>query len=337
MVSCPEPWMETSILVLGTQRCRQFLGIGFEPLWAGGKNQMVNLHTYILSSGWTKGELGPVLLGATLDDVTYALPPVLLSTASVFPESTASAFEIASTLGYDGIELMVGMDSVAADIAAVKKLAEYHGVRVGSIHAPVLLVTRHTWGPEPWEKLQRSAEAAIELGASTVVVHPPFRWQKEYAAGFVAGIRRLNEESGVVFAVENMYPLRTPGGGFHAYLPHWDPTDLGYDHLTLDLSHASTARKQSLDYVETWGERLAHIHLTDGLGSPKDEHLLPGEGDQQAWKVLDKLVEGGFSGQIVLEINTRKAGSRQAREEILAKCLSSIRAQLSQSAANRSQ
>ena len=32
---------------------------------------------------------------------------VALATASVYPESTANAFEIASRLGYDGVEVMV--------------------------------------------------------------------------------------------------------------------------------------------------------------------------------------------------------------------------------------
>ncbi|MDO4784365.1 MAG: sugar phosphate isomerase/epimerase family protein [Propionibacteriaceae bacterium] len=266
---------------------------------------------------------------------TPDLPPVLLSTASVYPESTVSGFELAATLGYDGVELMVGIDPVAADIDAVEKLADHHGVRVGAVHAPVLLITQNTWGSDPWEKLHRSAEAATRLGASTVVVHPPFRWQRDYASGFVDGIRRLTESTGIVFAVENMYPWRTPAGNFQAYLPDWDPTDVPYDHLTLDLSHASTARKHSLDYVHAWGDRLAHVHLTDGSGSLKDEHLFPGEGDQQAWDVVQELARTGFDGQIALEVNSRKAGSRGERETMLAQCLQTIRTQLRRGAESR--
>lgn len=263
------------------------------------------------------------------------LPQVLLSTASVYPESTASGFELAARLGYDGVELMVGIDPVAADIGAVEKLAEYHQVNVRAVHAPVLLVTQNTWGSDPWEKLERSADAARRLSADIVVVHPPFRWQKDYAAGFVAGIRRLIETTGITFAVENMYPWRTPGGGFQAYLPNWDPTELDYDHLTLDLSHASTARQQALDYVHAWGPRLAHVHLTDGLGSLKDEHLLPGEGDQQAWDVVAELGRTRFRGHIVLEINSRKAGAREAREAMLADCLAGIRTHLARGVRER--
>ncbi|HET9648676.1 MAG TPA: sugar phosphate isomerase/epimerase family protein, partial [Microlunatus sp.] len=231
------------------------------------------------------------------------MPPakVGLSTSSVYPETTSSAFELARRLGYDGVELMVGIDPVAADIDAVEKLRDYHGVPVLSVHSPCLLITQRVWGTDPWAKLERSAEAARRLDAPVVVVHPPFRWQRDYGRNFVEGIRRLNETTGVTFAVENMYPWRTPGGELKAYLPGWDPTDRDYTDLTLDFSHASTANQQSLDLAKAWGSRLRHIHLTDGSGSMKDEHLVPGRGDQRAGEVLGYLAAHDFAGHVVLE------------------------------------
>lgn len=259
-----------------------------------------------------------------------ATTPVVLSTTSVYPESTASAFEVASSLGYDGIELMVGIDPVAADIDAVEKLSDYHEMPVTSVHAPCLLVTQRTWGSDQWERLVRSADAAKRLGANVVVVHPPFRWQASYASTFVEGIRVLTEDTGILFCVENMYPWRTPAGELKAYSPHWDPTEFPYENLTLDLSHASTARMSSVEYVRAWGSRLRHIHLTDGSGSFKDEHLIPGHGDQQADEVLRLALETGFDGQVVLEINSRSAGSRSSREDQLAEALAFARVHLGQ-------
>ena len=260
---------------------------------------------------------------------------VLLSTTSVFPEASASAFELAASLGYDGIELMVGVDALSTDIDAIEKLSSYHGVPVLSVHAPTLLVTQSKWGSDPWDKLRRSGEAVQQFGGDTVVVHPPFRWQKEYGAGFVAGIKRLNAETSVKYAVENMYPWRTPAGHFQAYLPGWDPTSYDYDHLTLDLSHASTSQRQSLDLVHAWGDRLAHVHLTDGRGSLKDEHLMPGEGDQAAWTVVEELAASAFGGHMVLEVSSRRARSRHEREVLLGESLASIRAVLAKGAARR--
>ncbi|NLE98938.1 MAG: sugar phosphate isomerase/epimerase [Propionibacterium sp.] len=258
-----------------------------------------------------------------------------LSTTSVYPETSASAFELAAQLGFDGVELMVGVDPLTIDVDAIKKLSEYHGVPVLSVHAPVLLITPNTWGTDPWEKLDNTAAAARKLGASVVVVHPPFRWQREYGAQFESGIRRLNQTSGVTFAVENMFPWRSVAGNFQMYLPSWDPSDLDYDHLTLDLSHASTAQQHSLDLLHRWGDRLAHVHLTDGRGNFKDEHFLPGEGDQDAWEVVEELGAAGFAGHIVLEVSTRRARSRHERSELLEDALAGIRKFYAQGQARR--
>ncbi len=248
-----------------------------------------------------------------------------LSTSSVYPETTSSAFELARRLGYDGVELMVGIDPVSSDIDAVEKLRDYHGVPVLSVHSPCLLITQRVWGTDNWVKLERSAEAARRLDAGVVVVHPPFRWQREYARGFVAGVRRLSEQTGILISVENMYPWRTPGGELKAYLPGWDPSELDYDDLTLDLSHASTSSQQSLDLAQAWGSRLRHVHLTDGTGSMKDEHLVPGRGDQQADVLLQYLAERDFSGHIILEVNLRRSVTRAQREADLAESLAFAR------------
>ena len=53
---------------------------------------------------------------------------VALSTASVYPESTASAFELAARLGYDGVEVMVWTDPVSQDPEALRRLSDYHQV-----------------------------------------------------------------------------------------------------------------------------------------------------------------------------------------------------------------
>lgn len=76
-----------------------------------------------------------------------------LSTSSVYPENTVRAFELAGLLGYDGVEVMVGIDPIAADIDAVERIRDYHQVPVLAIHAPTLLVTQRVWGSDPWAKL----------------------------------------------------------------------------------------------------------------------------------------------------------------------------------------
>ncbi len=248
-------------------------------------------------------------------------PLIGLSTASVYPESTAHAFGYAASLGYDAVEVMV-IDALSQSISAVKQLSEHHEMPVSAIHAPCLLFTQRVWGTEPWGKLERSAEMAKAVGAEVVVVHPPFRWQKEYARDFVNGIAALEESTGIAFAVENMYPWRASSKrGMEMYMPGWDPSDEPYANTTIDLSHAAIAQDDPIAMADRLGSRLRHIHLTDGSGSAKDEHLVPGRGNVGAAEFLRHAARTGFGGEIVVEINTRKASSREEREKDLRESL----------------
>ncbi len=249
-------------------------------------------------------------------------PLFALSTASVYPETVAHGFEYAAALGYDAVEVMVSIDAISQDAGKIRRLSEYHEVPVCAVHAPCLLITQRVWGTDPWVKLERSAEMAHELDADVVVVHPPFRWQKEYAAGFVEGIADLEERTGIAFAVENMYPWRaTSRREMDVYQPHWDPSREDYANTTIDLSHAATAHSDPIAMAQRLGDRLRHVHMTDGSGSAKDEHLVPGRGAQPCGEFLEYLAEQDFSGHIVMEINTRRAATKQARETDLLESL----------------
>ena len=251
-----------------------------------------------------------------------------LSTASAYPEGVASAFSLAERLGYDGVEIMVWTDPLTREAGALRTLAEHHGVPVLSVHAPTLLVTQRVWGTDPWVKIDRSIELAGELGADTVVLHPPFRWQREYARGFVQGVARREEDSGIRLAVENMYPWRAPRSReVEAYLPHWDPVPQPYAHVTLDLSHTATAGSDALGMTRELGPRLAHLHLADGSGSARDEHLVPGRGQQPCGRVLEHLAASGFGGHVVVEVATRRVDEGQ-RELDLAESLAFARLHL---------
>lgn len=257
---------------------------------------------------------------------------ISLSTSSVYPESTASGFELAARLGYDGVEVMVGIDPVSTDIDAIRGLRDYHQIPVVSVHAPCLLVTQRVWGTEPWDKLKRSAEMAHAVGADLVVVHPPFRWQRDYGREFVDGIADLEKSTDITFAVENMYPWRSRKREFQAYSPGWDPVLHDYRHVTLDVSHTATSGSDAIAMANELGDRLAHVHMADGVGSNRDEHLVPGRGEQPCVQLLGLLADRGFAGNVVVEISTRKADDAAEREADLVEALAFTRLHLAASA-----
>lgn len=257
---------------------------------------------------------------------------VALSTASCYPETCTTAFEMAADLGFDGVEVMVWTDPVSQDPDALRGLSERFGVPVLAIHAPCLLLTQRVWTSDPWTKLVRAQAAAERVGAQTVVVHPPFRWQRDYARGFVEGLQRMQDETDVRFAVENMFPWRARNREVAAYLPHWDLLELDVPTTTLDLSHTAVSGSDALEVLDVLGDRLAHVHLADGSGSNRDEHLVPGRGSQPCAEVLERLARNGYDGTVVLEVNTRRALNRDEREADLAEGLAFARLNLAAAA-----
>jgi sugar phosphate isomerase/epimerase len=255
---------------------------------------------------------------------------VLLSSSSVFPEPTAAAFEMAATVGYDGLEVMVWTDAVSQDAGALQGLSHHYAMPVLSVHAPCLLVTQRVWSPDPTERLARAAELAETLGAPTVVVHPPFSWQRDYARNFAGVLTTLQKRHpDLNFAIENMYPVRMAGRSFVPYVPGWDPTEAGYDAYTLDLSHVAAARHgDSMEMADKMGAALKHVHLGDGTGEGRDEHLVPGRGTQPCAELLRSLAGRGFRGSVALEVSTRKVTSREVREADLRESLEFARRHL---------
>ena len=257
--------------------------------------------------------------------------PVGLSSSSVAPAKVAPCFAAAAEHGYDGVEIMVWIDKESQDASHINRYVAQCDMPVLSLHAPTLLVSRGIMGNDHWEKIDRTMELADQVGAPVVVAHPPFTWQGDYAKEFVHGVAERNGRRGVRIAVENMFPwyMLTSKGErqFQVYRGGWDPVPMPYEHVTLDVSHAGTSRSDVLAMARALGPRLAHVHLTDSRGSFKDEHLVPGDGDQPVDQFLRHLRGTRYGGSVVVEINTRGRKAKK-RAKMLARALEVARRQL---------
>ena len=244
--------------------------------------------------------------------------PIGLSNACLMPAGVETTFALAAELGYDGVEVMVWSERTTQDSRLLSVLAERYEQPVLAVHAPTLLLTRGVFGADPWDKVDRSIELAFALGAPNVVLHPPFFGQTRDARGFVAGVALRETTTGMHLCVENMFTWRPRDARssreFQAYSPTWDPVGQGYHSVTLDISHAATSGSDALAMARALGPTLRHLHLTDGVPGFRDDHLLPGQGNQDCAGVLAHLADTGFEGrggQVVVEV---KAGSMTAAE-----------------------
>src|SRR5699024_3991403 len=155
-----------------------------------------------------------------------------LSSSSVSPMTVEETFAQAAKPRYDGVETMATNTVAPAVVAPLTPLAEATGPGAISLPAPALLFLPRVLHRAHWEKVRITATLAKAVGAETVVLPPPFRWQGDYALGFVDGVRQVSQETGVRLAVENMYPWRAGLREILVYYPDWNPLDEDYDNLT---------------------------------------------------------------------------------------------------------
>jgi len=246
---------------------------------------------------------------------------VIFSTSSVFP-NTELGFKLAQEFGYDGVELMVNHERRSQSIDAVNDMRKAYDMPVTAIHVPCLVISQPVWGWSPQVKLQKSVDMAVEVGARTVVVHPPFRWQREHAEPFKALVAELGQKyEGVIeVTVENMYSAEKFGRKVEPYLFHEDPALSDFEHLCLDTSHAAAARRDPIELYRQMNGRVRHLHLSDSTSTRGDEHLPPGMGTLPLQELADLLIEDGFTGDIVLEVATGKL-PESTRHRVAAECL----------------
>lgn len=150
------------------------------------------------------------------------------------------------------------------------------GVELVNVHADVRI---------PLTNIQRVRSANAEaIGALA-----------EDAAG--RGIRIMVENLDRLFSgVEDLAAIldAVPDAGFHL--------DIGHANLRLGMGE----RNRTPQLLEAFGERLAHVHLSDNRGGAEDLHLPLGAGTIDWRWAASQLKESGYDGTVTLEVFSRE-------------------------------
>jgi sugar phosphate isomerase/epimerase len=214
------------------------------------------------------------------------------------------AMDLIAEAGFTEIELMVTRDPKTQDPEIVEQHADERGLRITSVHGPFLVITKSVWGMDPLGKIDRGIEMCQALGAGTYIVHPPYLWEREFAAWIREQSSAYSRDSGVTVAVETMYPKWVAGRRLRAY--RWlEPAALAHaaPHVVLDTSHLAVTRADILDAYEVLAPKLAHVHLSDNAGDGRDGHLEVGRGILPLDRFLGELRRTDYGGAVSLELS----------------------------------
>jgi sugar phosphate isomerase/epimerase len=238
---------------------------------------------------------------------------LLASTGPLFARPLDWALGVIAEAGYDGAELMITQDPATQDAQRVTDAIRREGTPVPVVHGPFLLLTRRVFGTDLVDKARRSIALAGDLGADVMIVHPPFRWQRDFHRYLLEDGNAEAAEVGTRIGVENLYPVSVVGRPvrFHRYtLPeHLEQ----FDHVVLDTSHFGVAEADIVHAYELLRDRAVHLHVSDNRGGGRDSHAPLGHGILPLARFLHLVAADGAASpegtdpvSITLELDCRR-------------------------------
>ncbi len=240
---------------------------------------------------------------------------ILASTGPLFARPLEWALEVVADAGFDGAELMVTQDPATQDPDRVQAAAAATGMPVPVVHGPFLLLTRRVFDTDLVVKARRSLELASGIGADLMIVHPPFRWQRDFHRWLLDGGDAEAAELGTRVGVENLYPVAMRGRPvrFHRYT---EPTHLApFRHVVFDTSHFGVTGVDIVQAYEVLREQTVHLHISDYRGGGRDSHAPLGHGILPLGGLLSRAAIDVASGRgpggddelsITLELDCRR-------------------------------
>ncbi len=236
-------------------------------------------------------------------------------------------------LGFDYLEL--AMDPPEADHAAIRQ----HRTEIVSAlkerglglvcHLPTFVYTAdlsYRIRQASIDEVVSSLEAAADLGALKVVLHPGYIGglgahvmdrSMGYAMDSLAVFSDVAARLGLVVCIENMFPKYPGWIEADDFLPVMDrfPSLM----LTLDVGHAhigSRRERRFLKFIDAFPDRIGHIHVSDNFGK-EDSHLPIGAGSIRFKKVVKGLKKIGYDRSVTIEVfSSNRAFLRYGRESM---------------------
>lgn len=165
------------------------------------------------------------------------------------------------------------------------------------------------------EMVRRSVEATHMLGAPMMVAHAQSLYDengynadktREYNRNFFHELGDLAAKHSISIVVENVFPI---AGCLEFTSYAEDMAELMQDlndpmfGICWDFGHANMAKvdhEKSLEIIAPW---LRHIHVDDNKAT-SDDHTVPGYGTVPWDRIMPKLKQVGYTGDLNLNIRT---------------------------------
>jgi sugar phosphate isomerase/epimerase len=271
-----------------------------------------------------------------------------VSSGSLYHLPLSRFFTIASALDIDGVELVIGPECMVRGVHYVRALAAQHGMRLLSLHPPIL--------PLPgWTRLAKLvselADWAAVLSIPMVTLHTPRLASLASEPGqryleLAHGLARRLQAGGSQLALENRarYSRSTGSecldrpGDLLALAQEWQAG------ITFDTAHAGTMFSDILAAYEVLSPAVVNIHFSDlalpgrwptpvWMETVLQHHQIPGSGTLPLRELAARLATDRYSGLVTLELSPLALGllSPTRARLSLSDCVGFVRGNFAQS------
>jgi sugar phosphate isomerase/epimerase len=249
------------------------------------------------------------------------MPPIALSTGSLFTYGIARVFELAAEAGFDAVEVLADQRWDSRQPEYLRRISTDTGLPIAAVHNPFKSYVPG-WPHDSLGRLQETVALARSVGAAVVVAHLPLRTrgarveffgfgrgalllpiplggEKVYRDFLLNGLASFEAEQGIKIGVENMPARHFLGRTLDI---HWlnDLEALSrMPHLTLDTTHIGTWGYDLLAIYQQLRSRISHVHLSNFNGQ---EHRRPEDGHLPLADLLRRLQQDGYEGAVSLEM-----------------------------------
>ena len=237
-----------------------------------------------------------------------------VSTACFYPQHTEKAFRFLIGHNVKLIEVFLNCAS-ELDVAYIKELrdlADAHGTRIAAIHPyssymePFLFFSGYDRRfREGMDLYRKYYEACHILGANIVVFHGNrSRFPVEEPLYFERYGKLVEDadKNGVFLCHENVSYCQGSDPEFFRRMLN----NLPECKFVFDVKQALRAGKEPLDYINTMGCALHHVHISDSNGH--SDCLLPGKGSFDIEKLLNIIAKNNNQTNVIVEVYSDSYG-----------------------------
>jgi len=267
---------------------------------------------------------------------------ISFSTGTFYHRPLTYSLRLARAVGFDGVELALGLEYLVRGIAPLRTASARSGVPVLSVHPPFLPFPG--WPRSPRRAVPRAAAAALAVEAEVCVIHTRFLASEQapralaYSAALRAGT--ATGAGKVAVAVESsQYIHYANRRNRRRYLLDDLATLVRFAEergcaITLDTGHAGANGEDLLACYEIVKPALRNIHLHDATWRNGEvvTHLMLGEGELALTPLLAALARDGYDGLVTLELAPEVVGwwDTARNERRMAQALAYVRAAVAQ-------